>query len=367
MQFRGKPRRSPRGRAERVRRPDARAVNRAPDSTPPLDRLEAALGLRARLLNDPLTTGWRVFNGAADGIDGLVIEKLGDVLVIQLHEERLALDERAVHEVCQAALERLHARAVYRKVFPRDRSGGSHPNPAGEGGVVDLESLHHDPTPWIGMEVEPELTVIEAGTRFLVRPYDGYSTGIFLEHRTNRASVRGLAAGQRVLNAFAYTCGFTVAAALGQAVETVSVDISRKSLELGQRNLTANDIPPERHTFVCSDIFDYYRRAQRQQRRFDLIILDPPTFARTRRPARVFSITEDLDRLAAGAVALLEPGGHLLLCTNHRPTSHRRLEEAVTAAADSLGRRATIVERPELPEDFRADPAYAKSILARVT
>jgi 23S rRNA (cytosine1962-C5)-methyltransferase len=224
--------------------------------------------------------------------------------------------------------------------------------------------LHGDPTPWLGEAVEPEFPVLENGIRFLVRPYDGYSLGLFLEHRENRQRVRALAAGRNVLNAFAYTCAFSVAAAVGGATATVSVDVSRKHLEWGKRNFAANALEPGSHLFICSDIFDYYRRAKRQGRVFDLIILDPPTFARTKRPKQVFVLADDLERLVSGAVELLSPGGHLLLATNHRETSRRRLERAVALAAGT--RPSEIVDRPGLPRDFVGDRGYARSILARL-
>jgi 23S rRNA (cytosine1962-C5)-methyltransferase len=319
-----------------------------------VERLERALAVRERLLADTRSNVCRVFNGAPDGIDGLVIEKFGDVLIVQLHKERLQLAEERVRELCEHARRRLGARAVYRKVFTRDRSGA----------LPELSELHTDPRPWLGDPVEAELPVLENGLRFLVRPYDGYSVGLFLEHRENRQRVRALAAGCAVLNAFAYTCGFSVAAACGGAAATVSVDGSKKYLEWGKRNFAANGIPPGPHAFICSDIFDYYRRAKRQRRSFDLIVLDPPTFARMKRPKRVFVLAEDLDRLVAGATELLNPSGHLLLATNHRGTSRRRLEKAV---ATGVGRRPyEIVQWPRLPLDFRGDPDYAKAIVARI-
>jgi 23S rRNA (cytosine1962-C5)-methyltransferase len=309
---------------------------------------------RADILADPHTNACRVFNGAADGIDGLVIEKLGDVLVAQLHEGCLRLAEPQVRNLCASARRRLGARAVYRKIFVRDRS-------AAEGTVA---RLHSDRTPWLGETVEAEFPVLENGIRFLVRPYDGYSVGLFLEQRDNRRRVRALAKGRAVLNAFAYTCGFSVAAALGGAAATVNVDVSKKHLEWGRRNFAANGLEPGSHLFTCSDVFDYYRRAKRQSRLFGLIILDPPTFARTRRPRRVFTLPEDLERLVAGAVELLGPGGYLLLAVNHRGTSRQRLERAVSLAA--ARRRSAIVDRPGLPADFRGARGYAKSVLARV-
>ncbi|MFQ5807797.1 MAG: class I SAM-dependent rRNA methyltransferase [Phycisphaerae bacterium] len=332
------------GRRREARREDARAI----------DCFERALAARENLLRSPRTNVCRVLNGSADGIDGLVIEKLGDVLIAQLHEGRLRLAEPCVRSLCAHARRRLGARAVYRKCFVPDRGAAEQ----------TLNELHTDPTPWVGEAVESEFPVRENGIRFLIRPYQGYSVGLFLEHRENRQRVRTLASGRALLNAFAYTCAFSVAAALGAAAATTSVDVSSKHLEWGKRNFAVNAIDPARHTFICADIFDYYRRAKRQRRCFDLIVLDPPTFARSRRPKRTFVLTDDLERLVTGAVELLSAGGYLLLATNHRGTSRRRLERVVAVTAGA--RPCEIVERPRLPRDFRGDPGYARSILARL-
>lgn len=319
-----------------------------------IERFEQALSVRAPLLASPLSNTCRVLNGAADGIDGLVIEKLGDVLIVQLHEGRLQLPEREVRDLCAHAQLRLGARAVYRKFFARDRSAA----------LPTASGLHADPKPWLGEAVEAEFPVLENGIRFLIRPYEGYSVGLFLEHRDSRQRVRSLAEGRTVLNGFAYTCAFSVAAALGGATETVSVDISKKSLEWGKRNFATNRLDLGRQRFICSDIFGYYRRARRQQRSFDLVILDPPTFARSKRSKRVFALPGDLERLVTGAVGLLNPGGYLLLATNHRRTTRRELERVIVVAAGT--RPVAIVARPRLPLDFSGDQGYARSVLARL-
>lgn len=318
--------------------------------------LELALARRAHLLADPSTNVARIFNAAGDGIDGFVIEKLGDVLVTQLHEGRLAISEAAARELCEEAARRLGARAVYRKVFPKDRSAR---DPV-------LEQLHRDPTPWTGTATLPELAVREHGLTFLVRPYDGYATGLFLDHRTQRARVRALAAGRRVLNMFSYTCGFTVAAAAGGAVATVNVDISKKYLEWGKRNLAANELTLNRHRFICADVFDYYRRAVRQGHRFDLIILDPPTFARVRTPARTFELARDLEQLANGAVNLLEYGGYVHLSANSQGISVRRLKEVLSHTTRSHRRRCEAVETLRPPDDFPGAAADVQAVLGRV-
>ena len=199
---------------------------------------------------------------------------------------------------------------------------------------------------------------------YLIRPHEDHAVGLFLEQRDNRSRVRRLARGRRVLNVFSYTCGFSVSAALGGAAETVSVDLSRRFLEWGKRNFAENGLTLERHTFFCSDVFDYYKRARRQGRLFDLLVLDPPTFSRARRPKRAFALHKDLDRLVAGAVELLNPRAYLLLSVNHRGTPYARLERAVAHAAGT--RPVTAVERPQLPPAFRGDEDYAKSILVQL-
>ena len=316
--------------------------------------IERALAARAAILRDSDTTACRLINGAVDGFDGLVVERFGDVLIAQLHEERLRLSEGDARAVGIAVAERVGGRAVYRKVFPRDRAAGRD----------RLDALHNDRRPWWGESAEEDFSIRERGVTFRIRPYDGYSVGLFLEQRANRARIRELADGKRVLNAFAYTCGFSVCAALGGAAETVSVDVSKRYLEWGKRNFAANEIALDAHTFICSDTFDYYRRAARQERTFDLIILDPPTFARVKGRRAPFVFEQDVDRLIAGAIELLAKNGLMLVCTNHRDTTVRQLERIALCAAGV--RRVEIVQRPKLPPDFGGDPDYAKSLLLRV-
>lgn len=341
------------------RRQACRAVaprKRAGGESDALARVADALARRASLLAQPATTVGRMVHSAADGIAGLVIERLGPVLIAQLHEGQLQLSESAARDLCAHVAQTLGSEAVYRKVYPKDRSAVS----------AELERQHRDPSPWIGTPVPPELPVLEHGMTFLVRPYDGYLTGLFLDHRLSRLRVRQLAGGRRVLNAFAYTCGFTLAAVLGGARETVSVDISKKSLTWGRRNLEANGVALEPQRFICSDVLDYCRRAVRQGRRFDLILLDPPTFARQKGSRRTFVLERDLDRLVCGALTVLDPGGLVLLSVNQRDLSFARLEHVLVAAARAERRRCELRERLPLPEDFCGDQDYAKSVLARV-
>lgn len=315
--------------------------------------LNNAVDRRAALLERPETTVLRLVHGEADGVPGLVLDRFGEMLIAQCFEGRLDIGEAVLRTAVDELRQRLGAKAVYRKRFVRDRAQADD----------DVDAAHHDATPWLGSAVEAEVPVLENGLTFLIRPYDGFSVGLFLEHRDNRQRIRELATGKRVLNGFGYTCAFSVAAAAGGAASVSSVDVSKRYLEWGKRNFAANGLPLDDHRFFCSDMFDFYQRAQRQGRRFDLIVLDPPTFARLRRPARTFSIETDLAALCSQAVELLDPGGILFLASNCQRLSR---EDLISAVRHAGTRRCTILDTPLPPFDFHGDETFSKTVIARL-
>ncbi len=318
------------------------------------DTLEVALMARLTCLGERGTDAYRLFAGKPDGIAGLVVEQLGRVAILQTHQGKFQGDQDRIRRVAKWYKRALTLDAVYHKRFVANRSSSPDDDP-------ELRS----PVPLLGKAVPEEFEVTENKLRLLVRPYDGASVGLFLDQRENRRRVRELAAGRRVLNAFSYTCGFSVAAAKGQASETVNVDVSKRALEWGKRNFGANKLALDKHMFIRSDIFDYFKRARRQKRSFDLMILDAPTFARSKKPARVFSIAKDLPRLLEEALGLLAPDGCILLSTNNRALSAAALREHVAEAAAAAGRRFQITTAPLLPPDFASDTGYAKSLIVR--
>ncbi len=335
--------------------PPAIGFQEQADGEEPLQRwLLAALAARTECLLDESTDAFRLLNGAADGVPGVVVERLGRVLIMQILEERCVLNAASQRRVARFFKEWFDASAVYRKRFPKDR--------AAPDATVDDELSN--PAPMLGEPAAAEIEIREKGIRLGVRPYDGYSTGLFLDHRDNRARVRELAENRRVLNLFAYTCGFSVAAALGGAASTVSVDLSRTHLERGKENFTRNGLSLDNQTFIASEAFEYFKRAARQGQTFDLIIMDPPTFARMKRPKRTFNVQKDLPAMVAEASRLLDRDGLLMVSTNCRQMSGKALLAAVRAG---LNRRATVVAAPPLPPDFASDPDFAKTVFLRVT
>ena len=188
--------------------------------------------------------------------------------------------------------------------------------------------------------------VRESGLNYEVDFALSYSPGLFPDQRGNRTVLRRLQPGT-VLNTFAYTCAFSVAAA-AEGAQTVSVDVSKASLQRGRRNFSLNGIATDGHLFVAEDVPTYLARLGRRGQRFDAIILDPPTFGRGG-GRRTFRVERDFPELVAMAAALLEPGGSLLLSTNYSAWTAGSLREIATGVLP----RGVVFESAPPASDFR--------------
>ena len=181
-----------------------------------------------------------------------------------------------------------------------------------------------------------ETEVSEAGVRYGLDFAGGYSAGLFIDQRANRARLRAWKP-KRLLNTFAYTCSFSVVAALGGA-ETVSVDLSRRSLTRGEGNFQRNGIDAKAgHRFIADDVLAVLPRLARRGEKFDAIILDPPTFSRNQAGA-AFQVQRDFERLVALALEVAAPGAKMLLSVNHSAMRVADLEWAARAALKLAGR-----------------------------
>src|SRR6266404_629436 len=177
----------------------------------------------------------------------------------------------------------------------------------------------------------------------------GYSVGLFVDQRENRRFVRQ-AKPQRMLNCFAYTCAFSVAAASTAGAKTVNVDLSKKSLERGRQNFLLNEFSTEHHQFIADDVRPVLRRLARRGEKFDMIILDPPTFSRTKGGA-AFHVEKDFEGVLAAAVEIATAGAKILISTNCETLSEPALERMARYAL-KLSRRAGAFHRQSPPADF---------------
>ena len=193
-----------------------------------------------------------------------------------------------------------------------------------------------------------QAVVSEAGVRYGLDFSAGYSTGLFLDQRGNRARVRRHAKG-RFLNTFSYTCSFSVCAALAGA-ETLSVDLSRKSLSRGEANFALNGLPLEGHRFFAADVREVFPRLARRGERFETIILDPPTFSTSHAKGR-FRVEDDLGELVQAALEVSAPQARILVSTNCTRLGLRDLERICRGALKLHRLSGSIQHCPPL-EDF---------------
>lgn len=197
-------------------------------------------------------------------------------------------------------------------------------------------------------EANLQTIAMERDLRFGIDFASGYSVGLFIDQRENRSFVRR-ARPKRMLNCFAYTCAFSVAAAAVGA-ETVSVDLSKKSLTRGRENFALNSLLTAGHRFVTEDVMNFLPRLARKGEKFDMIILDPPTFSRTHR-GKAFQVERDYEPLLLSAIEVAERDAHILISTNCTSLDERALEVMAKFSLKAT-RRAGAVHSEPCPVDF---------------
>jgi len=193
--------------------------------------------------------------------------------------------------------------------------------------------------------------VMERGLRFEIDFSGGYSVGLFIDQRENRSFVRK-SAPKQMLNCFAYTCSFSLAAAVAGA-KTVSVDLSRKSLECGRANFALNDLPATGHHFIADDVFEVLPRLSRKDQKFDLIVLDPPTFSRSHR-GKTFQVESDFEGLLMAALEVADRDCRILLSTNCTALNLRALEVMARFCLKASRRAGSFHSEPR-PVEFPPD------------
>jgi 23S rRNA (cytosine1962-C5)-methyltransferase len=320
-----------------------------------------AHALRRAFMDPVLTDAFRLVHGAADGDPGWFVERLGDWLL----SESEAADLSAVRREALAGwLKTEGARGVFHK--PLDRH------------VRRRDPAEAAPRLLIGEAPAGEFLVRENGLRFELAFDRGYSYGLFLDQRDNRRRLlrnhvaAGFPAplaqsgGRRLLNLFAYTCGFSVAAAAA-GWETTSLDLSRHYLDWGRANFRCNDLTPDAHDFIYGDAFDWLRRFARKGRRFELILLDPPTFSGGKQGT--FRAEADYPRLVGAAAGVLSPGGVLLASTNAGGLAPGDFCGLVEETLQRMGRRVLARHYAPQPPDFpirREQPGHLKTLWLKV-
>ena len=303
--------------------------------------------------DDQATNAFRLVHGEGDSLPGLIIDWYDGVCVLQAHSVGMF---RAKKQICEAlkAIFGDSLKAVY------DKSSGTAPYKAGltliDGYLYRAEGFSDD-----------EQTVLENGHRFIVNWTEGQKTGFFLDQRENRALVGRYAAGRRVLNLFCYTGGFSIYALAAGAEHVDSVDSSAKAMMMVDRNVALNGFEASRHTSYTCDAIEYVKNCP--EGKYDLIIVDPPAFAKHRGVLK--NALRAYQRLNAAAIAAVAPGGLVFTYSCSQVVDKESFALAVFSAAASVGRSVRILDRLNQPADhavniYHPEGEYLKGLLLYV-
>lgn len=306
------------------------------------------------LVREPaLTNCYRLVHGEGDGLPGLIIDYYDGVCVMQAHSVGMF---RAKGAICEA-LKSVYGsslKAVY------DKSSGTAPFKAGldlvDGYLYRSESFSDD-----------EQIVLENGHKFFVNWTEGQKTGFFLDQRENRALVGKYSRGRNVLNLFCYTGGFSVYALGAGAVHVDSVDSSRKAIDMVERNMSLNGFDHSLHTGYCADAIEYLRNVPEDK--YDLMIVDPPAFAKHR--GALNNALRAYQRLNAAAISKVAPGGLVFTFSCSQVVDKEAFALAVFSAAAQTGRSVRILDRLNQPADhavniYHPEGEYLKGLLLYV-
>ena len=309
-----------------------------------------AAGLERRT---EVTNCYRLVHGEGDNLPGLIIDYYDGVCVMQAHSVGMF---RAKKQICDAL------RAVYGDALKAvyDKSSGTAPFKAGLE-LVDGYLYKAD-----GFEDQSQV-VLENGHKFIVNWTEGQKTGCFLDQRENRALVGRMAAGRRVLNLFCYTGGFSIYALAGGALHVDSVDSSARALALVDKNVELNGFDASMNESFCTDAIEFLRNSP--QDKYDLIIVDPPAFAKHR--GALGNALRAYQRLNAAAIAKVAPGGLVFCFSCSQVVTKEDFALAVFSAAAQTGRRVRILDRLNQPADhavniYHPEGEYLKGLLLYV-
>ena len=294
-------------------------------------KIRTAAEKRASFFASDHTSAFRVFNGEGDGIGGLTIDFFNGFYMISWYSEGIY----SFREMIYAALEQaVNTRGVYEK--KRFNTNGQY---------VEQDDYVS------GEKGEFPLIVSENGMNYAVDLNDGAMTGIFLDQRDVRLALREhYSEGKTVLNTFSYTGAFSVAAALGGAMKTTSVDLAKRSLPKTIEQFAVNGIDYEAQDIKVMNVFDYFSYAARHNLKFDVVVLDPPSFARTKK--MTFSTAKDYPKLLKAAIEITEENGVIIASTNNASFNMKKFKTFIDKAFKESGKRYKIVEEYQLPADF---------------
>lgn len=308
-------------------------------------KLKRAFSHRKELFEDTNTTAFRVFNGEGDGIGGFTIDYYDGYYLFQWYSKGIYTFRNLIF----AALEKC---VDYKGIYQKKR-------------FDDKGQYVEDDDFVTGEQPEFPLIVKENGVNFAVYLNDGAMTGIFLDQREVRKAIREkYSKDKEMLNMFSYTGAFSVNAALGGAIMTTSVDVANRSRAKTIEQFAVNDIDFEKQQIVVDDVFQYFKYGARKGKQFDLVVLDPPSFAKTKK--RTFSAAKDYTELLKETIAITRDHGVIVASTNSSAFDMKRFKGFIETACKETRTKYQLLEEHSLPYDFRTTNAFPEGNYLKV-
>jgi len=314
-------------------------------------RIRSAVDLR-KVFDPGKTNTYRLINSEGDSLPGLIVDRFAEILVVQIHTAGM---ERMRSHLIDALLEETGTRGILLRNDSQSRR---------------REGLELEEPQVVTGGVPMQVTVRENNVLFLVDPWQGQKTGFFLDQRDKREALRKYTQAKRVLNCFSYSGSFSVYAALtGEKTRVTSVDISAPAIEAARQNFILNGLDPNHHQFLVADVFDHLEQAKEAGEQFDVIVLDPPAFAKTQ-SARTQAL-KAYRRLNTLGMQVLRPGGILVTCSCSGVIGMDDLLGALSQSAQRLQRTVQLLETYTHGVDHpinlaMPETAYLKVVFCRV-
>lgn len=309
-------------------------------------KIKKAIKYRESFFEDKTTTAFRIFNSDGDGINGLTIDYFNGFYLITWFNTDIYKQKNKI-------LEALKSITLYKGIYQKKKFSSNEKDPDNTEDFI------------CGEEAPEPLIVKENNVNFAIYLDDGAMVGVFLDQRDVRKTIRDkYSKNKTMLNTFSYTGAFSVFAAVGGASKTTSVDLAKRSLSKTKEQFKINKIDVSKQDIIVEDVFHYFKYAVKKNLLFDLVVLDPPSFARTKK--MTFSVAKDYVKLLKEAIKITSKNGIIVASTNYTGLNMMQFKDFINKAFKELNLKFKIEESFSLPKDFKVSNNFREADYLKV-